>query len=314
METLPPPRLAVIVPCHNEEDALRATDVTLLSALTEMLGSGEIVSGEILYVDDGSTDATWDVIKELAGENVRGIRLNRHCGHQEALIAGMEEALPKADALITIDADLQDDVDAIPEMVRKYRQGAEIVNGVRRDRSCDSWFKRTSAKGFYGTMRRLGVECIDNHADFRLMGSRAVADLLEYGERNIFLRGIVPLLGYRQETVSYERGERKAGTTKYPFWRMLDFAVNGITSFSVRPVRLLFALGLAFMLTAFCIFVYVLVRYFSGDTIEGWTSLMLSIWFCTGVLLMGLGVIGEYIGKIYIEVKRRPRYRISEKA
>ncbi len=310
----PAPRLAIIVPCRNEEEALPATDSALRTLIDGMESRGEVAQGSfLLYVDDGSTDDTWRVIRGLSGSRAKGIRLSRHCGHQEALMAGLEETVDEADACVTVDADLQDDISVIPRMVSLYRDGAEIVYGVREDRASDSWFKRTSAKAFYGTMQSLGAESVGNHADFRLMGRRAVADLLEYGERNLFLRGIVPLLGYRQEQVGYRRGERTAGTTKYPLLKMLDFAANGITSFSVRPVRMLLVLGLLFMFTAFCIFVYVMIRHFSGDTIEGWTSLMLSIWFCTGVLLMGLGIIGEYIGKIYIEVKRRPRYRVSEK-
>lgn len=308
------PRLAIVVPCYDEEDALPSSNAALLSLLDRMTKAGDITHGSFLfYVDDGSHDSTWEIITALAGNNVRGIRLSRHCGHQEALLAGIEAVADEAEACITIDADLQDDISVIPEMVDLFRNGAEIVYGVRNDRAHDSWFKRSSAKVFYRTMRFLGAESIGNHADFRLLGSRAMADLMGYGERNLFLRGIVPLLGYRQDKVYYERGERTAGVTKYPLLKMLDFAINGITSFSVRPVRMLFVLGLLFMLTAIGIFVYVLIRYFSGDTIEGWTSLMLSIWFCTGVLLMGLGVIGEYIGKIYIEVKHRPRYRVSDR-
>lgn len=313
MNRLPAPRLAIIVPCFNEEEVLPVTDRTLNALIETMMNAGEISSGLIFYVDDGSTDNTWKEIERFSSLRVKGLRLSRHCGHQEALLAGIEEAIPVADACVTIDADLQDDPEAIRDMVSRYRDGAEIVNGVRRDRTSDSWFKRSSAKGFYGMMRSLGVECIDNHADFRLIGSKAMADLMEYGERNLFLRGIVPLLGYRQECVEYVRSERKAGKTKYPVLKMLDFALDGITSFTVRPVRMLFVIGLAFMLTTLCIFIYVLIRHFSGATIEGWTSLILSIWFCTGILLMGMGIIGEYVGKIYIETKQRPRYHISER-
>ena len=308
------PRLAVVVPCLNEEEALPILNEKLTGVLNRLTVEGNIASGSrIIYVDDGSTDRTWQVITDLAGQMAGGIRLSRNCGHQEALMAGMETALPDFDAVVTIDADMQDDAEAIAEMVRMYSEGADVVYGIRRDRSSDSWFKRMSAKEFYRMMRRLGVECVGNHADFRLLSRRAVADLMDYSERNLFLRGIIPLLGGRQENVYYERGRRAAGKTKYPFLKMIDFAVDGITSFSVRPVRMLFFIGLAFMLTALGIFIYVMVRHFSGETIEGWTSLMLSIWFCTGILLMGLGIIGEYIGKIYIEVKHRPRFRISDK-
>lgn len=307
--------MAVIVPCRNEEEVLPATNLSLLAMLASAEKEGLAAAGSfVVYVDDGSSDATWQLICDMSADNVRGLRLSRNYGHQEALMAGMEYALGKADACVTIDADLQDDVDAIPEMLRHHRDGAEIVFGVRADRKSDSWFKRNSAKWFYRVMKGLGVECQDNHADFRLMGRRSMADLMEYNEKNLFLRGIVPMLGYRQEKVYYQRRERLAGTTKYPLWKMLDFAINGITSFSVRPVRMLSCIGLLFMLTAACIFVYALIRHFSGETIEGWTSLMLSIWFCTGVLLLGLGLIGEYIGKIYIEVKGRPRYRVADRS
>lgn len=310
------PKLVIIAPCHNEEEVLGSTTSILLSAVFNMCADGMVAEGSgLLYVDDGSTDSTWRLIVKLSEEypsRVHGLRLNRHCGHQEALIAGMEKALEGADVCVTIDADLQDDVAVIPEMIRMYMEGADVVYGVRKSRGSDSWFKKATAKGFYNTMHGLGAECVANHADFRLMSHRAVADLMDYGERNLFLRGLVPLLGYRQECVYYERKERSAGKTKYPLRKMLDFAISGITSFSVRPVRMLFWIGLVFMLTALGIGIYVLIRHFSGETIEGWTSLILSIWFCTGILLMGLGIIGEYVGKIYIEVKRRPRYRISD--
>lgn len=310
-----PPRLAIVVPCYNEEEVLPLTGSMLSGVLRQLVESGAVARESfVLYVDDGSSDFTWSKILSLASDGARGIRLSRHCGHQEALMAGMEYAAERSDACVTIDADMQDDAEVIADMVALYAQGADIVYGVRDSRGNDSRFKRGTAKAFYSTMRRLGAGVIDNHADFRLMSTRAVCDLMDYGERNLFLRGIVPLLGYRQEKVYYERKERRAGATKYPLHKMLDFAVNGITSFSVRPVRMIFFIGLAFMLTALGIFIYVLIRHFTGETIEGWTSLILSIWFCTGILLMGLGVIGEYIGKIYIEVKRRPRFRIAETA
>lgn len=310
------PKLVIIAPCHNEEAVVRGTTDILLASVSGMRREGIVADGSyLLYVDDGSTDFTWKCIVSLSEEYpslVHGLRLSRHCGQQEALVAGMEKTVGEADVCITIDADLQDDVAVIPDMIRKYIGGSDIVYGVRKNRGGDSWLKKATAKVFYNTMHSLGAECVANHADFRLMSRRAVADLMDYGERNLFLRGLVPLLGYGQECVYYERKERTGGETKYPLRKMLDFAVNGITSFSVRPVRMLFWIGLVFMLTALGIGIYVLIRHFSGETIEGWTSLMLSIWFCTGVLLMGLGIIGEYVGKIYIEVKRRPRYRISD--
>lgn len=308
------PVLAIIVPCYIEAPVLAETNTALCQLLANLKSEGKIADDSyILYVDDRSTDTTWEVIQSLAGNNVRGIRLSHHGGHQIALIAGMEYSLGAFDCCITIDADLQDDISVIPDMIAKYKGGADIVFGVRVSRKCDSRFKSLSAKGFYAGMNKLGVECVSNHADFRLMSARAVDDLLEYKERNLFLRGIVPRIGYNQAMVYYERKERTAGVTKYPLRKMLDFAADGITSFSVTPVRMLLWLGLAVTAVGLGIGVYTLVRHFMGETIEGWTSLMLSIWFCTGVLLIGLGIIGEYIGKIYIEVKCRPRYKISDK-
>lgn len=309
-----PDRLAIILPCLNEEEMLPHTIATLDAELSRLISSGFISQESfLLFVDDGSTDNTWQLISAFASPSLKGVRLNRQCGHQIALLAGLEEALPLCDVCITMDADLQDDVAAIGEMMEEYRKGADIVYGVRRDRHTDSWLKKTTASTFYDVMRRLGVNSVSNHADFRLMSSRAVADILDYSERNLYLRGLIPLLGYRQEKVYYDRMPRQAGKSKYPFRKMLDFAVDGVTSFSVRPVRMLFWLGILFIVTALGIGIYTLIRHFSGETIAGWTSLMLSIWFCTGMLLMGLGIIGEYIGKIYIEVKKRPRYKVADR-
>lgn len=306
--------LAVVVPCYDEADVLPSTNAALLEKLDAMASEGVIARDSfIVYVDDRSADNTWDVINSFASPRVRGVRLSRRCGHQCALLAGIEEAVAECDACVTIDADLQDDPEVLSAMVGRFKEGADIVYGVRRDRHTDSWLKRTSAGNFYRVMRGLGVDCVSNHADYRLMSRRAATDLLQYGERNLFLRGIVPQLGYDQAEVYYDRRKRMAGYSKYPVRRMLDFAIDGITSFSVRPVRMLFWLGMVFMLTALAIGIYAVVRHFQGATIEGWTSLILSIWFCTGILLIGLGIVGEYIGKIYIEVKHRPRYRISEK-
>lgn len=321
MKSLPPgpgqvpgaPRLTVVVPCLNEEEVLPDTHRSLCGVLQQLEDSGAVAPGSrVLYVDDGSTDSTWETISSL-GMRACGISLARNYGHQEALLAGLEQASLEADILITIDADLQDDVSVIPLMVGKWREGADVVYGIRRRRRDDSFFKRTSARAFYGTMRLLGAQTVSDHADFRLMSARAVADLLEYGERNLFLRGLMPLLGYRQDSVFYDRRPRIAGRTKYPLSKMMDFAADGITSFSVRPVRMLFWIGVLFLLVAIVILCYVLIRHFSGHTIEGWTSLMLSVWFCTGTVLIGLGIIGEYVGKVYIEVKRRPRSKIIRK-
>lgn len=308
-----PPILAIIVPCYIEAPVLPTTNSSLCELLNHLIDEKKISrESYILYVDDRSTDSTWKVIESLSGNQTKGIRLSRHSGHQVALVAGLEHALGSFDCSITIDADLQDDISVIPSMIDAYMGGADIVYGVRTNRMCDSRLKRMTATGFYSTLHKLGVECISNHADFRLMSTRAVEDLLEYEERNLFLRGIVPRLGYDQAIVYYERKERTAGISKYPFRKMLDFAADGITSFSVTPVRMLLWFGLVVTAIGMGIGIYTLIRHFMGETIEGWTSLMLSIWFCTGVLLIGLGITGEYIGKIYIEVKHRPRYKISD--
>lgn len=307
------PVLSIIVPCYLEEEALPKTNAALLDLISRMVSEGRVAQDSyILYVDDGSNDSTWETIKSLAGNNVKGIRLSGNCGQQNALMAGIEYAAGTCDVSVTIDADLQDDINVMPDMINAFKNGADVVCGVRTNRATDTWFKRTSAQSFYKIMRSLGVECVYNHADYRLLSRRAMNDLLEYGERNLFLRGIVPQLGYRQEIVSNTRKNREQGVTKYPFKKMVEFAIDGITSFSVKPVRMIFWLGLFFLIAALAIGIYTLIRYFTGETVEGWTSLILSIWFCTGILLIGMGIMGEYIGKIYIEVKHRPRYKIIE--
>ena len=314
-ETATPPIVAFVVPCHNEETVLPSSTSSIYEKMEE-LKTDNLISEEsfLLFVDDGSSDNTWGVIQNLSHRynNVKGIRLAVRVGHQTALLAGIDNVCHISDASITLDADLQDDISIVPQMLKAFTSGADVVCGVRENRDCDTWFKRHSAQTFYKTMRMLGVDCLYNHADFRLLSARAMNDLMEYGERNIFLRGIVPRLGYRQESIIYERQERKMGKTKYPVKRMVEFAIDGITSFSVKPVRMLFWLGLFFLLAAIGIGIYTLIRHFTGETVEGWTSLILSIWFCTGILLIGMGIMGEYIGKIYIEVKHRPRYKISE--
>lgn len=315
MNTLPP-TLAIVVPCYNEQEVFNSTELQLRLLIERMKSRSLISSGSfVVYVDDGSRDNTWQLIEEAAGlypEIDRGIKLGHNAGHQNALLAGLDVVKDCCDMVITIDADLQDDIEVIPRMVEDYLNGSEIVYGVRDSRDTDSWFKRSSAGFFYNTMNRLGVESISNHADFRLLSSRAVKELLRYKERNIFLRGIVPRIGLANSQVKYNRKAREAGETKYPLKKMLNFAMEGITSFSIKPVRMVFMLGAIFVVVAFFIFVYTLYRYFSDETIEGWTSLMLSIWFCTGVLLLSLGIIGEYVGKIFLEVKERPRYVIEK--
>ena len=315
--SLQSPVLAIVVPCFNEKEVFSLTEVQLRKLLKRMEESGMISPDSfIMYIDDGSKDDTWKLISGAAEEYpgiVCGVKLAHNVGHQNALIAGMETAVGHCDAVVTIDADLQDDIEAIPRMVEDYIKGSEIVYGVRESRETDSWFKRSSAGFFYKTMNRLGVESISNHADFRLMSARAVKELLRYKERNIFLRGVVPRIGLVHSVVKYDRKIREAGETKYPLPKMLNFAMEGITSFSIKPVRMVFMLGAIFVVIAVCIFIYTLIRYFTHETIEGWTSLMLSIWFCTGVLLLALGIIGEYIGKIFLEVKERPRYVIEKR-
>lgn len=310
------PRLAIVVPCYNEQEVFPTTETLLRELLGRMEEEGLIAADSYaVYVDDGSRDRTWTLIEEASlrqPDVVCGVKLGHNAGHQNALLAGLEAVKGKCDIAVTIDADLQDDIEAIPRMVEEFVKGNEIVYGVRASRETDSWFKRNSALAFYRLMSRMGVESVSNHADFRLMSARAVEELLRYKESNIFLRGIVPKIGLRHTTVSYDRKLREAGETKYPLKKMVSFAMEGITSFSIRPVRMVFSLGIVFLLIAACIFFYAIYRYLTHDVIEGWTSLILSVWFCTGVLLMAIGIIGEYIGKIYLEVKDRPRYVVEK--
>lgn len=308
------PVVAIVVPCYNEEEALPASNRELLDTLARLTARGLADPGSfILYVNDGSRDRTWSVIEELAAASPRvaGLNLAGNVGHQNALVAGLDKARELSDVTISIDADLQDDTLAIDAMMERFLAGDDIVYGVRRSRATDTWFKRNSALAFYRLMQRMGVKSEFNHADFRLMSRRAVERLMDYHEENLFLRGIVPLIGYRTGRVYYDRKERQAGVSKYPLRKMLAFASDGITSFSVKPVRLVFFIGLLFLLVALGILVYVVIRHATGHTTEGWSSLMLSLWFCTGTILLGLGIVGEYIGKIYSEVKGRPRYNIE---
>jgi glycosyltransferase involved in cell wall biosynthesis len=280
-----------------------------------MMRDGLVGQGSyLLYVDDGSRDRTWMIIEGYSNSDahVRGLKLAGNVGHQNALMAGLETSRQDADIIVSIDADLQDDIKAIPEMVKKYDDGCDIVYGVRRKRTTDTLFKRTTAQMFYRFMSGMGVKSVYNHADFRLMSRRAVEQLCRFRERNLFLRGMVPLVGYKSDTVTYDRSARMAGESKYPLGKMLNFAADGITSFSIKPVRLVLWLGVIFTFVALVILVYVLIAYFTGRTVSGWASLMLSIWFVGGFVLIGLGIVGEYIGKIYIEVKDRPRYNVEQ--
>ena len=309
------PLLWIIVPCYNEAEMLPLSAPQFEDLLTAMAGSGLVSPGSrVVYVDDGSTDATWDVICGQHGRSTLhcGLRLGRNAGHQNALLAGLEASIGRADCVVTVDADLQDDIGVIPDMVRRYREGCEIVYGVRSDRSTDTRLKRWTALGFYRLMRWLGSPTVYNHADFRLLGSRAVRQLTEYRERDIFLRGIVPLLGFPSATVSYERRRREAGETKYPLAKMAVLAVSGITSVSVKPIRLVFLFGLVFILIATGVACWAFWCMYTGRNVGGWVSLILSIWFVGGSILAALGLIGEYIGNIFLDVKQRPRYNITE--
>ena len=309
-----PLALIIVLPCFNEEEVLPETTRQLTALFMEMIQGGVISdASRILYVNDGSHDRTWDLISRYHEENpfVCGVNLAGNVGHQYALMAGLETAKDVGDLIVSIDADLQDDIQAIPEMVQKHIGGADIVYGVRQERRTDSWFKRTTAQAFYKMMSRMGVNIVYNHADFRLMSKRAVEQLCHYRERNLFLRGIVPQIGYQTDCVYYNRSERIAGESKYPLKKMVNLAIEGITSFSVKPVRALFWAGMVFLLIALGILTYVLIALMTGKAVSRWSSLMLSIWFIGGCILLGLGIIGEYIGKIYLEVKDRPRYNIE---
>lgn len=309
------PRIAIVIPCYNEEQALPITAREIL-ALIDRMADDELISRDsyILCCNDGSRDATWKVITDLhaADNRLKGISLAHNRGHQYALLAGLMTAKEACDAAISIDADLQDDPNAIIEMVRKFRDGKEIVFGVRSSRKTDTWFKRTTAHAFYSFQNAMGLETVYDHADYRLMSHRALELLSQYGESNLFLRGIIPQIGLETDIVTYERNERVAGESKYPLSKMLSFSIDGITSFSARPMRWIFMTGLILLVLDIFIAIYVLLAYFHHSAISGWTSIMLSVWFLGSLILMGIGIVGEYVGKIYIEVKNRPRYAIKD--
>lgn len=308
------PVLYIVVPCFNEQEVLPSSNEKLLNLMT-LMKEQSLVSrdSKLLYVDDGSRDGTWKIISSLASahRDVAGVKLACNSGHQNALMAGLASAVDHCDITVSIDADLQDDINVIPKMVERYNDGCDIVFGVRQERKTDSWFKRTTASMFYKLMNRLGVNTINNHADYRLMSRRAVMALLDYKERNLFIRGIVTKLGYKTDCVYYDRTARTAGESKYPFKKMMNFAIDGITSFSVKPVRMVFMVGVLFLIIAMIMLIYVLTAYFMGRAVSGWPSLILSIWLVGAFILIGLGIIGEYVGKIYTEVKNRPRYNID---
>lgn len=307
-------KLVIVVPCYNEEEVLRETTFRLSGLLDRLVERGDFSEGQILYVDDGSRDSTWKLIESLSSENayVAGLKLAHNVGHQQALWAGLEWAVAHGDAVVSIDADLQDDVESILAMAAYFHKGIDIVYGVRKERKSDTFFKRCTAQGFYRLIRNLGGEVVYNHADFRLMSRRALQALLSFPERNLFLRGMVASLGFPSAMVYYARRQRLAGESKYPFSKMLSFALDGITSFSVRPLRYITYLGMLFILIAVVAIVYGICSYVRGETLPGWTSLIVSVWFIGGAILLACGIIGEYVGKIYKEVKRRPRYFVEK--
>ena len=308
-------RLATVSPCFNEEEVLRHSVERLTELFGRMIAEGLISDDSMMvFVNDGSRDGTWPLIRQLHSENkyVRGINLARNVGHQNAIMAGMMTARQWADAVITIDADLQDDIECIPRMVRLLADGNDIVYGVKVSRQADPLLKRMSAQAFYKLQSTMGVESVYNHADFRLMSRRALDMLADYDERNLYLRGLIPQIGLRSATVDDVIGERYAGHSKYTLQKMLNLALNGITSFSVKPMYAIFHLGLVFLLIAVCIGIYVLHALITGTAVPGWASLILSIWIVGGFILISIGITGVYIGKIYTEVKRRPLYHIEE--
>lgn len=308
------PILTIVVPCYNEEEVLNET-ISQLSVVLNDLIEDLLVAKEskLLFVDDGSKDRTWGIIENESEKNsfVTGLKLAGNVGHQNALIAGLETANQHSDCVVSIDADLQDDINVIRTFVEKYWEGSDIVYGVRDCRDSDTYFKRTTALGFYRTMEKIGIKLIPNHADFRLMSKRALAELLKYKETNLFLRGLVPLVGFASAKVYYDRKERLAGESKYPLKKMLAFAFDGITSFSIAPIRFVTCLGFLSVILSAIAGGYALIQERLGHTETGWTSLIISIWLVGGLQLMGIGIIGEYIGKIYHEVKQRPRYAIE---
>lgn len=307
-------KLYLIIPCYNEEEVLPETARRLKEKFASLTAGGKIAdSSRIVFVNDGSRDRTWEIIKALHEEDTvfSGINLSRNRGHQNALLAGLMTAKDHADMTISMDADLQDDINAIDDMIDKYINGADIVYGVRSSRTKDTFFKKATAEGFYKLMNAMGANTVFNHADYRLMSRRALEGLAEFQEVNLFLRGIVPMIGYSTDVVYYERGERFAGKSKYPLGKMLSFAIEGITSLSIKPIRLITFLGFFIFLVSIGILIYSLVRHFMGATIVGWTTLMVSVWAIGGLILLSLGVVGEYIGKIYLETKARPRFIVE---
>ena len=311
------PKVYFVIPCYNEEEVLPETIKRLSLKLMSLIKDGKASEdSRMIFVDDGSKDKTWSIISAYSKENqfVGGVKLAHNRGHQNALLSGLMTAREEnCDCVISLDADLQDDIDVIDQFIDKYLEGCEVVYGVRSSRKKDTVFKRTTAQGYYKFMKMLGVDIVYNHADYRLMGSKALDGLSEYKEVNLFLRGIVPLIGYRSDYVYYERSERFAGESKYPLKKMIKFAVDGITSFSVKPLKIISNIGFFICLLSIIGFIYALVSFCMGSAVTGWASTICSIWFLGGLQMLCIGIVGTYVGKIYNEVKQRPRYRIEEK-
>ncbi len=307
--------LYLVIPCYNEEEVLPETSKRLTAKLGAMIEMGFISQdSKIVFVNDGSKDRTWQIIRQYHEENpmIQGINLSRNKGHQNALLAGLMTVKEYCDMAISMDADLQDDVDAIDQFVEKYYEGCEVVYGVRSERKTDSFFKRASAQSFYKLMLHMGVEIVYNHADYRLMSRRALDEMEGFKEVNLFLRGIVPLIGFQSGVVTYERHERFAGESKYPLKKMLNFAFDGITSFSVKPIRMVTTLGIIIFAISILMLIYFLITWCIGWTVPGWTSIVVSVWAIGGLQLLAIGIIGEYIGKIYMETKARPKFIVQE--
>lgn len=307
--------LYIVVPCYNEEAVLEETTKQLREKMEKLIKE-KVISDKsrVMYVNDGSKDATWEIIKKIDKKEklFTGITLSRNRGHQNALLAGLMTAKDYADVIISMDADLQDDINAVDEMMQKFYDGCDVVYGVRSARKKDTWFKRVTAESFYKFMKVLGVDVVYNHADYRLTSKRVLEEFSNFKEVNLFLRGMFPLVGFRSDIVYYERNERFAGESKYPLKKMLNFAWDGITSFSVKPLRFICSIGFIVLFVSMCIMLYSLVRKITGNTVDGWTFLVISIWFIGGLQMISVGIIGEYIGKMYSETKSRPRFIISE--
>jgi len=309
-------KLAIVVPCYNEEEVLETASETLRGVLDDLIAKQKIAPDSfVLFVNDGSKDRTWELIEaqhHAYPVQVYGVKLAGNVGHQSALTAGLLTAMELSDVTVSIDADLQDDVAVIEEMIDKFHEGKDIVYGVRKERKTDTFFKRVTAQGFYKLMALMGVKTVYNHADFRLMSKRAVEHFSQFRETNMYLRGMMPLIGYETDSVYYDRKERFAGESKYPLKKMLALAFNGISSFSVKPISMIMGLGVIIIICSILASIYALISYFTGNVEPGWTSLILSIWFLGGLQLLAIGMVGLYIGKIYMEVKQRPRYNIEK--